>query len=115
MTDKPSNGATALKAVCAVIMIPDPDETPASVDVDEGGTLEWKSDSPNYPGFEIVFVGENPAQPSDRLLGSTKDPVKIHVKKPGKYHYKIRHIKKDGSKKSSGTFAFSVRSCPGCH
>jgi hypothetical protein len=115
MSDNLSNTATAVKAVRAVIMLADPDKNPGSVYVvDERSTVEWKSDSPKYPGFEIVFVGKNPAQPGDKLLGSTKHPVKIHVKTPGNYKYKVRHIKKDGKKKTTGTFAFSVRGCPGC-
>lgn len=100
--------------VSAVIMVADPDESPVLVYAEEGGTLEWRSESPNYPEFEILFVGDSPAEANDKLFGTTKDPVVVHATKLGTYHYKIRHFKNDGSHRSTGTHSFSVSTCKNC-
>lgn len=96
----------------SVMMVADPSDAPVSVYAEKGNTLEWRNDSPDYPGFEIRFVGESPARKSDKLSGSNAKPVIVHVAKSGKYRYTIRHIKTDGTTQETGPFA--VRSCKVC-
>ncbi len=91
-------------------VVADPNETPATIGVEPGGTLEWTNHSRSFPTFEIQFIGPSPASPGDILTGTTK--VVVHVAEPGTFEYKIRHIPKQGADKVTGTFA--VRSCRGC-
>jgi len=98
----------------SVILVADPDESPVSVYAEKGGTLQWINDSTSYPRFAIEFVGDNPAGKSAKLTGSNKDPVRVHVKERGKYEYNIRHMKDDGSEKTTGPFIFSVSTCKNC-
>jgi hypothetical protein len=101
------------KPVSAVMILDDPHEKhPVSIYAEKGGTLEWRTDSLNYPEFEIQFVGESPARASDKLTGTTKNPVVVHVTKSGKYRYNVRHVKKDGTDITTGIFA--ARSCFPC-
>src|SRR5271170_1540224 len=93
----------------SVMMVADPSDAPVSVYAEKGNTLEWRNDSPNYPEFEIHFVGDSPARKTDTLRGSNTDPVVVHVIKSGKYSYTIRHFKTDGTTKDTGPFA--VRTC----
>ncbi len=96
----------------SVMMVADPSDAPVSVYAEKGNTLEWRNDSPNYPEFEIHFVGDSPAKKTDKLKGSNTSPVIVHVTKSGKYRYTIQHIKTDGTRKETGPFA--VRSCRVC-
>ena len=99
----------------SVILVADPDETPVSVYAEKGGTLQWINDSTTYPRFAIEFVGNSPAGKGDKLTGSNNDPVKVHVKERGEYKYNIRHMKDDGTAKTTGPFLFSVSTCKTCH
>jgi hypothetical protein len=93
-------------------MIADPDEAPIAIYAEKGGILEWISDSPQYPYFDIEFIGESPARKTDKLSGTNDDPVIVHITKSGKYEFKIRHKGRDGCEKYTGPFR--VRSCKLC-
>jgi hypothetical protein len=95
-----------------VMMVEDPVGIPVSVYAEKGSTLEWRNDSTNYPKFEIQFIGPSPAEKTDKLSGTTNDPVVVHVTKSGKFQYKILHIKTNGTSQESGPFHF--RSCIVC-
>jgi len=97
-------------AIAVRTVVADPSATPAEVTVAPGGILEFTNHSPNFPTFEIQFVGPSPASPGDILTGTTA--VIVHVATTGTFQYKIRHIPKQGPDKVTGTFA--VRSCLNC-
>jgi|HubBroStandDraft_5_1064220.scaffolds.fasta_scaffold113479_3 hypothetical protein len=97
-------------ALAVRTVVANPGATPAEVALPPGGILEFTNHSPNFPTFEIQFVGPSPASPGDVLTGTTN--VIVHVATTGTFHYKIRHIPPQGPDKVSGTFA--VRSCIGC-
>jgi hypothetical protein len=101
------------KPTSAVITVPDPDNSPSFVHVEEGGTLQWRNDSYNYPDFEVEFIGANPADDKSNaiLTGNNLKPVVIHAKTPGKYRYKIRHKKGDGSESVWGPIHAYVVPC----
>jgi hypothetical protein len=101
------------KPTSAVITVPDPDNSPSFVHVEEGGTLQWRNDSYNYPDFEVEFIGANPTDDKSNaiLTGSNLKPVVIHAKTPGKYRYKIRHKKTDGSESVWGPIHAYVVPC----
>jgi hypothetical protein len=104
------------KPVSAVITVPDPDDSPFTVHAEAGGTLQWRSDSRNYPRFEIQFIGPNPFNTKENasFTGDNLKPVVLHLKKIGEYSYKIKHIKKDGAGLPTGPAGFRVTQCTGC-
>jgi hypothetical protein len=104
------------KPLSAIVTVPDPDSKPVATHVEVGGTLQWRSDSPNYPRFEIQFVGPNPFNDNenDKFDGENLRPVVMHLKKTGEYHYKIKHIRHDGTEASTGPSHFVVNRCIGC-
>jgi hypothetical protein len=104
------------KPVSAVITVPDPDNSPFTVHVEVGGTLQWRSDSYNYPHFEVEFIGANPANKklNAKFAGGNLKPVVIPLKTTGDYLYNIRHQKKNGPVKSSGPSSARVVPCTGC-
>jgi hypothetical protein len=108
MTEKPSKAPLNV-----VMMVEDPVRTPVSIYAEKGSTLEWRNDSTDSPKFEIQFIGSSPARKTDKLSGTTNDPVVVHVTKSGKFKYKIRHIKNDGTSEETGPFHF--RSCIVCN
>jgi len=116
MPNEPNSYSRPLNSV---ITVPDPDRTPVSSHAEQGGTLEWRTDTHNYPNFEIHFKGANPFDPDhdDLVLpGSDVNPVVIRLKTAGKhYQYAVRHISKDGKcSVDSGPFEFYVYPCRGC-
>lgn len=102
---------------CTVVTVPDPDNMPVSTHAQKGGTLQWRTDTHNYPSFEIRFIGANPfdGEQDVILLGSQDKPVVIRLDtvKDG-YQYTVRHFKKDGTCVDTGVFLFNVHPCPGC-
>jgi hypothetical protein len=101
----------------AVITIPDPDGMPFSTHVEQGGTLQWRTDTHNYPDFVIEFQGANPFDevPNQKFSGSDEKPVVLRLNTVGNnYRYKVQHIKKDGTSKDTGPVEFSVIHCPLC-
>ena len=100
-----------------VITLPDPDDMPFSIHAEKGGTLQWRTETHNYPEFEIRFQGPNPSNAENNLVlkGSDVKPVVIRLNTIGEnYKYTIRRIKKDGACIDSGPVMFNVRICVGC-
>jgi hypothetical protein len=105
------------KPVSTVITVPDPDETQFTNHAQQGGTVEWRSESPNYPKFEVKFVGPNPynTKVNDTLSGSTTKPVVVRLKKVGEYTYTIRHTHTNGKTCDTQQFDIHIVPCPkGC-
>jgi hypothetical protein len=100
-----------------VITVPDPDNMSVSDRAEEGGTLQWRTESHQYPEFEIRFKGPNPFNTETNLIlkGSDAKPVVEHIKAESKgvYSYQVRHIKKDGSFKDTEVRRFVIH-CIGC-
>jgi len=105
--DRPSN---------LVITVPDPDNMPVSSYAEKGGTLQWRTDTHQYPNFEIRFQGSNPSNARKNLVlkGSDVQPVVLRLKTTGAFKYTIRHIKKDGTHVDIGPINANVHPCPGC-
>ena len=106
----------ASRPLCTVISVPDPDNLAVCGHVEQGGTLQWRTDTHNYPKFEIRFEGANPsdAKKNQVLPGSDLKPVVIPLKKTGDFKYTVRHYKKDGTNKDTGPVLFRVTPCPNC-
>jgi hypothetical protein len=98
-----------------VITVPDPDNMSVSDRAEEGGTLQWRTESHRYPKFEIRFQGANPFNTETDLIlkGSDDEPVVEHIVTKGVYSYTVRHIKKDGTSKDTGPMKFVIH-CIGC-
>jgi hypothetical protein len=98
-----------------VITVPDPDNMLVSDRAEEGGTLQWRTESHRYPEFEIRFQGANPFNTETDLIlkGSDDEPVVEHIVTKGVYSYAVRHIKKDGTSKDTGPMKFIIH-CLGC-
>jgi hypothetical protein len=102
---------------CTVVTVPDPDNMPVSMHVQKGGTLQWRTDTHNYPNFEIRFKGSNPFNEEQDLVlqGSDDEPVIMRLNTvKDDYFYIVRHFRKDGTCVDTGTFMFNVHPCPGC-
>jgi hypothetical protein len=103
-----------------VLTLPDPENMPFSTHAEQGGTLQWRIDSHNYPEFEIRFQGPNPSNANKNLVlkGSDARPVVLRLKTIGVYKYTVRHIKKDGTSPDPGPVLQPVLSiivhCVGC-
>jgi hypothetical protein len=114
----PNNPKPDSRPSSTVITVPDPDNMPVSSNVEKGGTIEWRTDTHNYPNFEIRFQGANPfdTTPDLVLTGSDEKPVIMRLNTLGHdYAYKVRHHhKKDRSHRDTGVFKFNVNPCRGC-
>ena len=113
----PNEPKSESRPACMVITIPDPDNIPVSAHAEKGGTLQWRTETHRYPGFEIRFEGPNPFNEEKDLVlkGSDVKPVVMRLNTIGEnYKYAIRHIKKDGTCVDSGPRMFNVRICVGC-
>jgi hypothetical protein len=94
-----TNSEPYSRPACAVITIPDPDIMPVAIHVEQGGTLQWRTDTHNYPKFEIRFSGANPSNDDKDLIltGDDLKPVTIRLKTVGDYEYVIWHYTKEGT------------------
>jgi hypothetical protein len=94
-----TNSAPYSRPLCEVITVPDPDIMPVASHVEQGGTLQWRTDTHNYPKFEIRFAGANPFNADKDLIltGDDLKPVTIRLNTVGDYEYVIWHYKKDGT------------------
>ena len=100
-----------------VITLPDPDDFRVLPIAEVGGTMEWRTESVNYPDFELHFKGENPENDTPDLVrkGSRQQPVVLRVTKTGTFEYTVRHCKKNGGGFIEGeSFAGRVVPCPHC-
>jgi hypothetical protein len=105
------------RPLSTVITLPDPDSMSVSDRAEEGGTLQWRTESHHYPEFEIRFQGPNPFNSETDLVlkGSDANPVviRIPIMSKGVYSYMVRHIKEDGTCKDTGPMKFIIH-CLGC-
>jgi hypothetical protein len=91
------------------------DTTPDLIELEPGGTLEWKNNSTHCPHFEIIFEGSSPAKPGDKLTGTLEQSVSIRMpEKKGEFFCKVRFKRKDGTHCKDG-LQLSIRTCPGGH
>jgi hypothetical protein len=102
-----------------VVTVPDPDTTAVASHAEKGGTLQWRTDTHNYPEFEIQFIGPNPSNGNadEVFRGSDIEPVVIRLDLDvvgEDYQYKVRHFHKDGTSKDTGPFLLRVTPCRGC-
>jgi hypothetical protein len=100
-----------------LITLADPDATPVCHHAEENGILEVRSDAPNYPHFELHFVGPNPFNSDvDAILnaGTAHTPIVIDLKNKGDYRCTVHHKHKDGKCLKIETFDFSVHPCKNC-
>lgn len=112
------------RPTCAVHTIPDPDQLLTRSHAEVSGTLEVRCESPNYPFFDVVIVGSNPRDVTQRTLdirypGTMDNPVVLQLDKEGQIEYYVYLYQKDDAVKKSppktfGPFACSVHSCPAC-
>jgi hypothetical protein len=112
-----SANAVKHRPASTVITLDDPDNMPVSSHAEEKGRVEWRTESHNYPDFEIQFVGKNPEDDTVNLKrkGNVDQPVVMQIKKTGDYHYKVQHIKKDGTvKEDPRTHILRGTNCIGC-
>jgi|HubBroStandDraft_6_1064221.scaffolds.fasta_scaffold220175_2 hypothetical protein len=117
MTTEDENKKENDRPLSIVITVPDPDNMSVSDRVEEGGTLQWRTESHRYPEFEIRFQGPNPFNTETNLIlkGSDTNPVVIRIPLMSQdiYSYTVRHIKKDGTSKDTGPMKFVIH-CLGC-
>jgi hypothetical protein len=116
MATKTKTKTTPGRPLCTVISLPDPDNLLVSSHGEQGGTLQWRTDTHNYPRFEIRFDGANPSNSKkDQVLsGSDLKPVVILLKKTGDFNYTVRHFKNDGTFLDTGPIPFRSTPCPVC-
>lgn len=113
----PNDPMSYSRPFCSVITVPDPDRMPVAAHVEQGGTLQFRTDTHKYTTFEIRFQGPNPFDETQNevFAGSDVQPVVGRLMKVGtEYKYTVRHFKDDGTSVDSGTFAFNVNPCRGC-
>ena len=104
------------KPTSAVVTLPDPEGKPICHHAEEGGTLEIRSESVDYPTFEVKITGAPHKFPSP-LTGSTSKPVVIPIppKSEGQYSVAVTHQHGDGTQTAADqNFNFSVHPCNGC-
>ncbi len=99
-----------------VMTVPDPDNMSVASHAEQSGTFQWRTDTHNYPNFEVRFIGPNPSNGEDDLIlpGSDTEPVIIRLNTVDDYRYGIRHYGKDGDFKDTGPFLLRVNPCNGC-
>ncbi len=105
------------KPVSAVITVPDPDDSPFIVHAEMGGTLQWRSDSINFPHFEIQFIGSNPTnnKENEKIEGGNFKASCNSPKKNGRLslqdqsHQKGRHRKTIGTQRCPHSPMYRLR------
>jgi hypothetical protein len=110
------NKSKSDRPVSAVITVPDPDNMPVSSHAEQGGTLQWRTDTHNYRNFVIEFQGANPSDgvPNQKFPGSDEKPVVIRLNTIGDYKYTVQQINENGTCQDSGPFLCYVYPCKGC-
>ena len=96
------------------VVVADPGKTPAEVEVDLSGTLEFRNHFSDFPDFEIEFDETGPPSASDKLTGTITDPIFVHMPDTETIlTYHILYKEKDGPcKHLEGPLI--AHSCPGC-
>jgi hypothetical protein len=105
------------KPLSTVITVPDPSNMSVSAHAEQGGTFEWRTDSHQYPEFEVRFQGPNPSNEQKDLVlqGSDLQPVVMRLNTVGNYQYMIRHKNNTtGNQKDTGPYPGNVNPCRGC-
>jgi hypothetical protein len=106
-----------------VVTLPDPRylPIPAASHVDVGGTVQWRSETIDYPRFDIVFPpGKNPF--NDDLSntgfvakGGILNPVVLEAKNYGEYPYAVVQYPLDGGDPvESVSGPINAHVCTGC-
>lgn len=116
-SDLMSTKAKSPNLICFIITVPDPEKKPMASHAEVGGWMEWKSDSRDYPRFEIYFPDTNPFDESKGYTksGTVDAPVILHPQKGGHYKYHVKHYPaRQGPPIDSGPFLASVHPCIGC-
>ena len=91
-----------------------PGKTPALVEVDLGGVLEFRNYAEDLLDFEIVFGESGSPNKTDKLTGSDSEPICIHMPDTElTFDYYIIYRKR-GHHYSLGEGAYRAKSCPGC-
>jgi hypothetical protein len=104
------------KPLSTISTVPDPDNMPASIHAEQGGTHQWRTDTHNYPQFQIQFPNGNPFDDLENQSydGSDEEPVVLRLNNVGTFNYNVQQKKKDGTCLDSGPFLFYVYPCKGC-
>lgn len=103
-----------------VVTLTDPPTSLQPVQANKGGTIQWRSESINYPKFEIQFNGANPADGNQnkKIHGDTLHPVVIAantINPAGQpYEYTITQYDTGGSPTVTGPDPLYVTGCPYC-
>jgi hypothetical protein len=122
MTNMVDTKQGSYRPSCAVITAPDPDDEPFRFHAEEGGTLEIRSESRNYPSFDVVITGPHPTGPHPLLSGTATgkltEPVVIPIP-PGTaddlpYKVKVIHHHKGNKPDKAREFDFNIHPCKGC-
>jgi len=104
------------RPACAVVTLPDPDNTWASSHLEVNGTLEIRCESPSYPTFKVIFDEESP---SDKRVdhvyeGSIEHPVVIRVQKEGDFSYTVQQFHRNGTDSTTWEFKTRINPCQNC-
>ena len=97
-------------AVSAVFNVPDPDNPLYNVQAEVGGTVTWNCNTPNYVQFEVIFTESNPfdSRKNAKFSGTIDQPAVVSLNTDGLFSYKIRHVRADGSHKTTGPYSLGV-------
>jgi hypothetical protein len=116
MTNMVDTKQGSYRPSCAVITAPDPDDEPFRFHAEEGGTLEIRSESRNYPSFDVVITGPGLLLTGTRT-GKLTEPVVIQIPASTAGLYKVKvthrhhiHHKPDQARE----FDFNIHPCKGC-
>jgi len=112
-----ANTQTYRKPASAVVTLPDPDQAWNSSHAEIGGTLEFRSESVNYPTFQVIFDEDNPSDKEKGHVfeGSIDRPLVIRLKKEGEFAYTVLYFDINGGPTEIIVRnATRVQPCPGC-
>lgn len=104
----------------AIITAADPDKLPFHIHLEEGGTLEIRSEARNYSGIKVVVEPDNGGRSrfSKTASGQLPQPVVIQFPKgsEGDYKVTVTHLKhKDSGEPSRPQeYTCSIHPCPMC-
>ncbi len=91
---KAKDGPVFTNPRSAVITVPDPDNLPITSYSEVGGIVEFRSDSPHYPYFEIQFMHTEPDNDlgGQTFTGAHQSPVTIAMDRVGDYTYMVTYL-----------------------